>query len=254
MLDIDAIAGSFHAALHANRPYQPPSAQRPLAMAEALAVQRAFNALRAGTDPVAGYKAALTDEGPQRALGLTGPISGALFASRARQPGAVVDRAAFRGLLIETELGFRAARRIDRPVDGRAELRAAIATVSPMFELADPGFGRVALTGTDLVAANAACGEFVEGVPRPAAEADVNAVTVRLLLDGNTLHEVCAGALVGDQWRALHWLVNAVVAAGEVVEAGQLLMTGALGGAHPALPGRYRAEFGVLGDLEITVR
>jgi 2-keto-4-pentenoate hydratase len=63
---------------------------------------------------------------------------------------------------------------------------------------------------------------------------------------------------MGDQWEALRWLVNTVLAEGYAIEPGQLLMTGALGGAHPASPGRYRAEFGgpaaaALGAVEIDV-
>jgi pimeloyl-ACP methyl ester carboxylesterase len=38
--------------------------------------------------------------------------------------------------------------RIDAPIDDLAGVRAAMATVAPMFELADPGFGRVPIRGT----------------------------------------------------------------------------------------------------------
>jgi 2-keto-4-pentenoate hydratase len=254
MSDIDHLAHRFLAALRANEPFQPPSAAAALEMAEAQAVQRAFNALRAVDDPIAGFKAALNAEGPQRALGLSGPIVGALFASGEQAPGATVDRAAYRTLLIETELGFRAARRIDAPIDDLDDVRAAMATVAPMFELADPGFGRVPIRGTDMVAANAACGGFIEGARQAATDRDVNAVTVVLRRDGESLHEARGSDLMGDQWRALRWLVNTVVAQGYVIEAGQLLLTGSLGGAHPAAPGIYTADFGGLGRLTVTVR
>jgi len=254
MTDIDHLARRFLAALRANEPFQPPSAAATLEMAEAQGVQRAFNALRAVADPIAGFKAALNAAGPQRALGLSAPIVGALFASGARAPGSMIDRAAYRALLIETELGFRAARRIDAPIDDLDDVRAAMATVAPMFELADPGFGRVPIRGTDMVAANAASGGFVEGPRRAAAACDVNAVTVALRRAGEVLHEARGSDLMGDQWCALRWLVNAVVAQGYVIEPGQLLLTGALGGAHPAVPGVYIADFGEFGGLTLTVR
>jgi 2-keto-4-pentenoate hydratase len=247
------LAEQFLTALRANEPYRPPSEQRLLELSEALAVQRAFNDLRSAHDPLAGFKAAVNADGPQRALGLAAPITGALFVSGARAPGAVVSRSAFRNLLIETELGFRTTRRIDAPIEDIADLQAAIATVAPMFELADPGFGRSPIRGTDLVAANAACGGFVEGPPRPVREVNLDAEVVRLQRDGEILHEARGSDLMCDHWRALSWLVNTLVAQGLVIDAGQLLMTGALGGAHPAAPGRYRAEFSSLGVLELKV-
>jgi len=253
MIEIDVIARGFHAALRSGSAYDPPSARAELDLAQAYAVQRAFNALRAASDPIAGYKAAVNAAGPQGALGLTGPITGALFESGARPPGALVQRSAYRNLLIETELGFRLARRIDQPVDTIAELRAAVATVAPMFELADPGFGRVPIRGADLVAANAACGGFIEGAGRAVDTVDLDAERIVLQRDGVTLHEASGADLLGDHWQALRWLVNSLVARGEVIEAGQLLMTGALGAAHPAAPGVYTAAFSTLGTLEVTV-
>jgi 2-keto-4-pentenoate hydratase len=82
---------------------------------------------------------------------------------------------------------------------------------------------------------------------------DVNAVSVCLRRDGEVLHEARSGDLMGDQWDALKWLVNRVIELGYVVAAGQLLMTGALGGAHPAVPGRYAADFSELGVIEFAV-
>jgi 2-keto-4-pentenoate hydratase len=259
-MDIQAIASGFARAQAANATYTPPSAalQRALTLPEAYAVQRAFVAVRGERGQVVGYKSAANAPALQQRLSLATPIVGALFANGARANGASVNVADFRTLLIETELGFRTAREIEAPVKSLAELRNAISTVTPMFELADPGFGRAPMTGTDLVAANAASSGYVCGPALPALAVDMNATRVRLTKDGTTLHEAEGRDLMGDQWEALRWLVNTVLAEGYAIEPGQLLMTGALGGAHPASPGRYRAEFGgpaaaALGAVEIDV-
>jgi 2-keto-4-pentenoate hydratase len=253
MSDIDGIAAGFHAAFAAGAGYEPPSVVAPLDLQQAYAVQRAFNRLRARSDAVAGYKAGMNAAAAQRALGLSGPATGVLFSSGARPPGTTVARSEFRNLVLETELGFRTARPIAAPVDTVAELRSAIATVAPMFELADPRYGRAAIRGTDMIAANLACGGFVEGPAREIGAVDLNAIEVRLGHDGKPVHEARADELLGDHWEALRWLVNAVVAQGQVIEAGQLLMTGALGGAHPAQPGAWVAEFGALGRVEVRI-
>jgi 2-keto-4-pentenoate hydratase len=252
-MDLEGLARGFLAALRAGLFYDPPSASVDLEVAHAYALQQAFNALRAAEEPVAGYKAGVNSEAAQRALGLDGPVTGVLFASGGHRSGERMARSSFRNLVIETELGFRAARRIDRPLEGMDDLRSAIATVAPMFELADPGFGRVAIRGTDMIATNLACGGFVEGAGRPIGEVDINAVSLVLERDGVALHEARATDLGGDHWQALRWLIDSVIARGLVIEAGQLLMTGALGPAQPATPGVYRADFGALGVVEATI-
>jgi len=249
----ERLAAGFLAALDGNRPYAPPSAEVNLALAEAYAIQRAFNALRATRETVAGFKAAVNAPALQRALGLEAPVIGMLFATGARQAGATVARSGFRSLMIETELGFRSARRIEAPVADLPALRQAIASVAPVIELADPGFGRVAIRGTDLVATNAACGGFVMGAAVPLAGVDLDRIAIVLERDGERLHEACGADLLGDHWAALQWLVNSVIAQGYVIEPDHLLLTGALGPPQPALPGTWTASYSTLGALSIRV-
>ena len=255
--DISTVVSGFVAARQSNSPYQPPSAHpsrtTPLTIADAEAVQKAFVTMQGLSDTVVGYKSAANALPLQRALNLEGPIAGALFASGERAPDSIVDSATYRSLLLETELGFRLDQRVTSPLQGIAELRRMTTTCMAMIELADPGFGRVRFAGTDLIAANAASAGFIAGTAHTMTSVDVNSLTVRLSRDGSLLHEAQSTDLMGDQWQALLWLVNKVVALGYVIEPGQLLMTGALGGAHPAAPGAYLAEFGALGVLRFTI-
>ena len=251
MNDGDNIAHGFASALRANERYVAPSLTHALGAEEAYAVQRAFNALR--TEPLIGFKSAANAPALQTALGLSGPITGALFATGERAPGSTIRRGEYRTLLIETELGFRTARRIDTPVKSIPELRAATTTCTPMIELADPGFDRARMTGTDLIAANSASAGFIRGRPATLGVFDVNAVHVSLKRDGELLHEARSGDLMGDQWQALKWLVNRVLELGYVIDAGHLLMTGSLGPAHPAAPGRYLAAFTGMGEIEFDI-
>ena len=105
MTDVSAIARRFFAAHRANEPYEAPSAAVALTIDEANAVQRAFNALRVGRK-VAGYKSAANAQTLQQLLGLAGPITGVLFGGGERGAGATLQRADYRTLLVETELGF----------------------------------------------------------------------------------------------------------------------------------------------------
>ena len=252
MTDVDAIARRFLVAHRANEPYEAPSAAVALTIDEANAVQRAFNALRSD-DKVVGYKSAANAQALQQMLRLTGPITGVLFACGDRSADAGIKRSDYRTLLVETELGFRAARRINTPVKSIPELRAATTTCTPMIELADPGFDRTRMTGTDLIAGNSASAGFIRGRARSVGDVALDQVRVQLRRDGETLHQASSGDLMDGQWEALKWLVNRVIELGYVVEPGHLLMTGSLGPAHPAAPGKYSADFSDLGVIEFEV-
>jgi len=252
MTDVDAIARRFLVAHRANEPYEAPSAAVALTIDEANAVQRAFNALRSD-DKVVGYKSAANAQALQQMLRLTGPITGVLFACGDRSADAGIKRSDYRTLLVETELGFRAARRINAPVKSIPELRAATTTCTPMIELADPGFDRTRMTGTDLIAGNSASAGFIRGRARSVGDVALDQVRVQLRRDGETLHQASSGDLMDGQWEALKWLVNRVIELGYVVEPGHLLMTGSLGPAHPAAPGKYSADFSELGVIEFEV-
>ena len=204
-------------------------------------------------EKVAGYKSAANAEALQRMLGLGGPIIGVLFAAGERDAANAIARSGYRTLLLETELGFRAARRINVPVKSIPELRAATTTCTPMIELADPGYDRTRMTGTDLIAANSASAGFIRGRAKSVGEIALDEVSVQFRRDGETLHKARSGDLMGSQWEALKWLVNRVIELGYVVEPGHLLMTGSLGPAHPAVPGNYVADFGELGAIEFDV-
>ncbi len=259
--DLQTITGGFLAALRANALYVAPSATfsatsaaaSPLSMADAVALQREFVELRSTIDKVAGYKSAANAAALQTALGLSEPIVGALFAGGERASGARIDRAAYRTLLIETELGFVLGKAIQTRLTSVDELREAVTSCVPMIELADPGFGRTRFNGLDLIAANSASAGFIRGTPQQAAQVEVNDISIRLSHGTTTLHEAQSRDLMGDQWQALLWLVNKVIDTGYQIHPGQLFMTGALGGAHPAAPGEYLAQFGPLGEVSFSV-
>ena len=53
---------------------------------------------------------------------------------------------------------------------------------------------------------------------------------------------------------ALAWMLDEASLRGLEIHDDMLLITGACGGIHPALPGAYRADYGELGSIEFTVK
>ena len=78
-------------------------------------------------------------------------------------------------------------------------------------------------------------------------------IPVSLTCEGTTLLQGETGEVLAGQRHALAWLINQVLLRGYSIEAGQIFMTGSIGGMYPAKPGNYRADFGLLGTLEFSI-
>ncbi len=121
-----------------------------------------------------------------------------------------------------------------------------------MLEIAAPNLATKP-TGVDLIATNSAAYIYVRGAQFDPAAIDVDAVQVALLSDGETLHSGSAADVMGGQAQALAWLINQALTVGYPVRAGQLFMTGSIGGMQPGRPGTYQAEFTGLQSLALTI-
>lgn len=253
-MQIDHLAEGLFQAKQRGAAYEPVSARlEALTLDDAYAIQRRFVRLQLTDERIAGFKAALTATPAQQAFGVAEPVTGVLFDSGERLDHARIPAEGFRNLLIETELGFRLGKRIDAPVPDLETLQALCSDCRPMIELADPGFGQARANGLDLVAANAASASFLHGEAPEWRNRDLNAVSVSLSRDGELLQQGLAGEVMGDQWQALHWLVNRIIGQGYIIEPGHILMTGSIGGMQPGRPGGYLADFGELGTLSFEI-
>jgi 2-keto-4-pentenoate hydratase len=258
--DIDELVATLLENHNGAQPYPLPSqAIAGLDVSRAYVVQKAYVAARLRTGTIGGFKAALTAEPAQQAFGLAMPVTGVLFDSGLIANGAQIEKRDFHSLLLETELGYRLTQTLSEPVASTAALREIVGAAFPMVELADPGFGAGKATGEDLVAANAASARYLgepggeTGARAGWADKDLNSVQVRFTRDGETLHDASATDVMGDQWQALLWLVNQIVAQGYVIKPDHVLMTGSIGRMHPGVVGNYEADYGNFGKLTFEI-
>ena len=222
-----------------------------LDLVSAYEIQHYYVDLLCADQPTSGFKAALTAPAAQAAFGFDEPVCGMLFANGLHSNGAIVERAAYRTPLLETEIGFILAADVVRPIESGEDLTLLVSSCMPMIELPDIGFGTRRASGLDLVAGNAASAGYIMG--QPAHASDLNQVTVIFKRADEVLHTARAGEVMGDQWAALQWLINAVLAQGYALRAGQVLMTGSIGTLQPSLAGSYTADYGSFGRIEFTV-
>lgn len=234
-----------------------PSAQLPSLNAEkAYALQRelAKRIVEKG-DKVSGFKGGLTSEATQKRFGVEQPLLGPLFKSGELGPDAIVDPKSFTKLFIETEVGYVLGEKITEPVKDVDSLKKKVKEVFPAVELPDMRFDDMKnLKGTDIIVDAVSCAKYIVGKRVPADQVDVAGVEVTLTLDGQKVNQGKASDALGDQWKALLWLVNAAVAQGWTLEPGYVFITGAMGNMLPGKPGKYEGDWGKLGALSWTVK
>ena len=204
-----------------------------------------------GWGGVYGYKAALTAEPAQQAMGINEPIIGVLFEHAAYQADGATAVATDRPVLLETEVGFTLRKEITAPV-AEDDVFDAIARCCGMIELASPNLQQRP-TSADLIANNAASYGCISGASTAhPMDIDIDALPVsltRIDAEQQAFHTAMAGSVMAGQRDALIWLINRILAQGYELRPGHVLMTGSIGSMHPGKAGRYRAEFGALGDL-----
>ncbi len=229
-----------------------PDGCRPSNRAQGYAVQALWPGV-AGR--VAGWKIAATSEAGQRHIHVSGPIAGPVFAHRVVAHGATVSLAANRMRVAECEIVFRFGRTLAPRAQGwtQGEVLAAIESVHPGIEVPDSRFVHFESAGEAQLIADCACSnDMVLGAPVPADARvlDLAGLAVQARVsDGRTPQGVGSNVL-GDPVRALVWFVNEIGAAGQAVERGQFLTTGACVPPIPVEPGqRVEADFGWVGRI-----
>ena len=205
----------------------------------------------------AGFKAGLTSNAGQKKFAVDGPVAGVLLPKgrlQAVDGVAVIKLRDFNTAMFEAEIGFLFRQRIGRPVASIKALKSNVAFVLPVVEVPDLAFDRTGFKGVDIVANNVLARQFITGRQRPAKGIDLDALTVVIDKDKQTLLKGRGSDAMGSQWQALLWLVNKTIANGWQIEPGQLLITGALGRMLPAKAGQYHIDFGDLGQIDFIVQ
>jgi 2-keto-4-pentenoate hydratase len=176
-----------------------------------------------------GRKIGLTSQAVQLQLGVDQPDYGVLFGDVVFDAGQVpLD-----GLMqpkAEAEIAFVLGQDLAGPGITTEQARRAVAGVLPAIEVADSRIAGWDITFVDTVADNASAGLAVLGtrIPLP-SELDLPAVQMSLRKNGAEASTGFGSASLGDPMKALVWLANAASELGDPLQAGEIVLTGALG-------------------------
>jgi 2-keto-4-pentenoate hydratase len=228
-----------------------------MTVADGYAIQQAFvEMLLADGDRVIGYKAGLTSIPMQRRFGVDTPDYGPVLASTVYADGDTVSLDAFIAPLIEAEIVFRLDTRLAGPGVTNGQARAAIADVTAGLEIVDSRISDWRVKLPDTVADLASTGAVALAERSvPVAHIDPRLVGMVLTRNGELVATGAGAAALGDPVDVVAWLANTLSEYGVALEAGHVIMTGALHAAVAMSHGdEFVAEFDRLGRLTLRVK
>jgi 2-keto-4-pentenoate hydratase len=257
LTDAPGKATALYEARRSRQPIEPfTDAEPDLGMADGYAIAKLLTGmLVADGDTVIGYKVGLTSKPMQQMIGVDSPDHGPVLGSTVYTDGDAVSLSEFIQPKIEAEIAFVLESALRGPGVTVERVRGAIAGTVAAMEIVDSRFAdwriRLADTVADL-ASNGAVALSSQLVPL--AGLDPRLIGMVFTRSGELVDTAAGAAALGDPVGVVAWLANTLGEMGAGLEAGHIVMTGALHAAVPMRAGDvFLAEFDRLGSVSVRV-
>ncbi len=253
---IQDYATLLHTAERRRVPIAPLSAEEPaLTIVEAYAIQSAWFELRSATgERLIGRKIGLTSQAMQQQLGVDQPDYGFLLDTMVVPSRGTLAFENFIQPRIEPEIAFWLASDLHGPGVTLEQVLQATRGVSAALEVVDSRIRNWRIALVDTIADNASSARVIVSEQLFPIEAfDLAKVHVTMTRDGEEVGSGMGAAVLGHPAAAVAWLANKLAEFGTSLEAGQLVLPGAMCAAVPIGQGdTFRAAFDGLGDIAIS--
>ena len=200
---------------------------------------------------VKGHKVGLTSAAMQRLLGVDEPDYGHLLDDFFHLEHAPIPFGRFLQPRIEPEVAFVLAQPLRGPGVTVHEAIAAVDFVLPALEIVDSRIEAWKIGLLDTIADNASSGAVVLGsTPTDLRDVDLRLAGAVMTRNGAVVGTGAGGAVLGSPITSLVWLANTVGARGVTLEAGQVVLPGAVCAMVPVAAGdTVTATFAGLGSV-----
>lgn len=202
---------------------------------------------------IVGKKIGVTSHAVMSMLGVDQPDFGILLDDMAHGRGSALPMDRLIQPKAEGEIAFVLKKALKGPGVTAADVLAATEGVMACFEIVDSRIRDWKIKIQDTVADNASCGMFVLG-DRMVSPRDVDFYTCGMVLEKNgQVAGVGAGAAsMGSPVNAVAWLANTLGRLGMALEAGEIILSGALSGMVPVQKGDcLQMEIGGIGCCSV---
>lgn len=208
----------------------------------AYAVQQSWCALRkARGEQVIGHKIGLTSRAMQQQMGVDQPDFGHLWASRYFAPQGTqvtIPIDLFWQPRLEGELAFLLGRDLEGPTVTLQEVLGATEAIAASLEIVDSRIRDWRIRIYDTIADNASFGAFTLGAwQRDARWLNLTQVGMLIYKNGELLAHGVGAACLGHPARAVAWLANRLHQYGVKLQAGDIVLSGALAASFPVARG-----------------
>lgn len=198
-----------------------------------------------------GSKIGLTSKSVQKQLGVEQPDFGRLFADMSIAEG---EEIAFERVLqpkVEAEVALVLEKDLAFEKNTITDLLSAVAYALPAIEIVGSRIANWDIRLSDTIADNASSGLFVLG-NQPVKLADVDLLNCGMVMDlnGELVSVGNGAACMGNPLYAALWLADTLVQRGSPLQAGDIILTGALGPMAVVKPGDvFNARISGLGNV-----
>jgi len=227
----------------------------PVDVAGAYAVQEINTRLwQAAGRRIVGRKAGLTAKAVQAQLGVDQPDFGVLFDDMAVADGGTLDPAKCLQPKAEAEIAFVLGADLPSERTTPEQVAVAVASVHAAIEIVDSRIIDWKITFADTVADNGSSAFFVLAQDgKPIEGLDLYTAGMVLEVNGAIASTGVSAAVLGHPLNAAAWLAQTLATRGEPLQAGDIVLAGALGPMVALNPGDHVvARLGGLGSCSFT--
>jgi len=203
---------------------------------------------------IVGRKVGLTSIAMQKMFGVNEPDFGHLFEDMMLRDGAECSVARLMLPRVEPEIAFVLSRELRGPGITREDVISATEYVTPALEIIDTRLHDWKITLADTIADNASSARVVLSSQRTSPRAhDLAVIAMTLAKNGAKVEEGVGAAVLGHPAEPVAWLANKLSEFGQTLDAGSVIIPGALCRAVEVAAGdSIIARFGALGSVSIT--
>lgn len=223
-----------------------------MALDDAYAVQQLqISALLERGRTIKGHKVGLTSAAMQKLLGVSEPDYGHLLDDFFYLEHMPIPSSRFLQARIEPEVAFVLKKPLQGPGVTVSEAISAVDYVLPALEIVDSRIENWKIGLFDTIADNASSAAVVLGsMPTPLADVDLRLMGAVMHKNGQVAGTGAGGAVLGSPINSLVWLANTVGARGVVLDAGHVILPGAVCAMVPVAAGdTVTATFAGLGSV-----
>jgi len=252
----ESIAEQIRQAEESGKPIDPIRDQLPDATVDnAYRIQKInTDHFRASGRKVSGRKIGLTSFAVQKQLGVDQPDFGMLWLDTEYQEGQEIPYSRLHQPKIECEVGFILKESLTGDCIGLAQVVQAIDYVVPALEIVGSRIADWKISIYDTIADNASSGVYVLGSPcRDLDDLDLRLCGMVMERDGQPVSTGCGAACMGHPLHATVWLARTMVQRGMPLQAGEVVLSGALGAMVDVRPGDvFTARINGLGSVRAS--